>query len=219
MKDRNILFVLLLTILIVFTAGCTSYLRDSSYTMRFFVNETGEILDGKVLNNDNLLGYTENGSLNTNLERLRPGLIALNGTYQGQPFEFYFEFASGNLNYSGINFSVRTSDIKKVLFNTSVLDIPKLEGMIFDLVNNERRKSGIKVLNWNDRIAVIAREYSKTLSVEGFHHKDTEGRDVGDRLKIYKIFYTVASENLYMLDGINESVNISENVFHGRNPA
>src|SRR3989304_2969606 len=148
MKDRNVFFILLLSILIVFTAGCTSYLGDSSYTMRFFVNERGESLDGKVLNNDKLLGYTENGSLNTNLENLRPGLIALNGTYQGQPFEFYFEFASDNLNYSGINFSVRADDIKKVLFDASVLDIPKNERMIFDLTNNERRKSGIKVLNW-----------------------------------------------------------------------
>ncbi|HEY9247194.1 MAG TPA: CAP domain-containing protein, partial [Candidatus Methanoperedens sp.] len=74
---------------------------------------------------------------------------------------------------------------------------------------------GIKILKWNDRVAQVARNYSKILSIEGFHHKDIEGKDAGDRLKENKIFYIVAAENLFMLSGLNNSVNISRTIVDG----
>jgi uncharacterized protein YkwD len=215
MSGKKALFVILLVSLTMFTAGCTSYVRDSSYRMRFSINETGEPLEGNVFNNGVLQGYAQNGSFATNLEKLRPGLITLNGTYESNPFEFYFEFPPESFNYSGINFTVRKTDVGKILFNTSLLDVPKLEREIFDLVNKERAKSGLKPLKWNDRIAAVAKNYSNTLSIQGFHHKDIEGKDAGDRLKENKIFYTVASENLYMAEGLNETVNISETAVNG----
>ncbi|HEY9206086.1 MAG TPA: CAP domain-containing protein, partial [Candidatus Methanoperedens sp.] len=171
--------------------------------------------DGRVFNNDNLLGYTQNGNFTTNPEKLRPGLISLNGTYDKQPFEFYFEFPGSSLNYKRMEFSVHTDELKSALFDASVLDIPELEHEVFNLVNEERRKGGIKTLKWNDRVARIAGDYSKILSMEGFHHKDVEGKDAGDRLKENKIFYTVAAENLYMLSGLNGSINISKTIVDG----
>ncbi|MBU4077107.1 MAG: hypothetical protein KKI06_10460 [Euryarchaeota archaeon] len=71
------------------------------------------------------------------------------------------------------------------------------------------------MLKWNEKIAAIARSYSKTLSIEGFHHKDLEGKDAGDRLRENNIFYTVAAENLYMMEGLNATVNISETAVTG----
>ncbi|VVB95228.1 Uncharacterised protein [uncultured archaeon] len=198
---------------VIFTSGCTSY--TSSYTMRFFINETGEPLDGNIFNNGNLLGHSLNGTFTTNIEKLRPGLIALNGTYDNQQFEFFFEFPEQNLNYSGIEFSVHTNELKSAIFNTSVLDIPELEHEVFSLINEERKKGGIKTLKLNDKISRIARNYSKTLSIEGFHHKDIEGKDVGDRLKENRIIYTVAAENLYMLSGLNGSTDISRAIVNG----
>ncbi len=209
MISRRTVRVIFLITLILFSAGCTSYIRDSAYTVRFFVNETGEPLEGNVYINGAQLGYAQNGIFHTTLEKLRPGLIALNGTYQGEPFEVYFEFPMENLNYSGTNYSIRAGDLKKYLFNASSLDIPRLERDIFDRVNKERSDSGIKTLKWNDRIASIARNYGRTLSIQGFHHKDLEGKNAGDRLKENNIFYTVAAENLYMIEGLNATVNIA----------
>jgi hypothetical protein len=73
-----------------------------------------------------MLGYAKNGSFTTNLEKLRPGLISLNGTYENQQFDFYFEFPAGSLNYSSMDFSVSTNELRGALFNTSVLDVPRL---------------------------------------------------------------------------------------------
>ncbi len=215
MNAVKAIIVLFITSLVIFTSGCTSFIRDDSYTLRFLVNETGEPLEGTVSNNDNLLGYARNGNITTNIEKLRPGLISLNGTYDGQQFDFYFEFPAGSLNYSSMGFSVRTDELRSALFNASVLDVPGLEREVFSLVNEERRKGDIKALKWNDGIAQIARNYGKTLSIGGFHHKDVEGKDAGDRLKENKIFYTVAAENLFMLSGLNSSANISKTVVDG----
>ncbi len=215
MNRKNTIFVFLIITPIIFMAGCTSYIRDDSYTMRFFINETGQPLEGRVFNNGNQLGFAQNGSFAASIEKLRPGLISLNGTYDNQQFEFFFEFPAGSLNYNGMEFSVHTNELKSALFDTSVLDIPELELEVFSLVNEERRKGGIKTLEWNDRVARVARNYSKILSIEGFHHKDIEGKDAGDRLKENRIFYTVAAENLYMLSGLNSSINISKNIVDG----
>ncbi|VVB88793.1 Cysteine-rich secretory protein family protein [uncultured archaeon] len=213
--NRKIALILVLMASLVITSGCVSNTGNSSYTMHFFINETGEPLEGNIFNNNNLLGYAGNGSFNTSPENLRPGFIALNGTYDNQPFEFVFEFPRESLNYSGMVFPVRKDTLKRFLYNTSGLDIAGLERDIFNRVNEERQKAGIRNLIWNDKIASIAKTYSKTLSIEGFNHKDIEGNDVGDRLKEGKIFYTVAAEDLSMIEGLNGTINISGSIVNG----
>jgi len=54
--DNKYALILLLLASLGFTAGCVSNIQDSSYKMRFFINETGEPLEGSIYNNDNLLG-------------------------------------------------------------------------------------------------------------------------------------------------------------------
>jgi uncharacterized protein YkwD len=215
MNTRKAVSMIFLIVLAVFTAGCTSYVRDSSYNIRFFLNETGEPLEGNVFNNDNLLGYATNGTLVTPIEKLRPGLISLNGTYKNQAFEFFFEFPKDSLNYSGINFSLHMSELNKAIFNTSAIDTQKIEREIFDNINEERKASGTNILKWNSKIAQIARNYSKTLSIEGFAHKDLGGKNVGDRLKENKIFYTIVAEDLYMLEGLSDEGNMSNTIVSG----
>jgi hypothetical protein len=218
MNFKNTFLALFLIISGLLMSGCIAnpgYLGSHSYTMRFFIDETGKPLDGNVFNNENLLGTTQNGSFDVDVGKLRPGNIALNGTIDDHPFEMYFDFPRESLNYSGINFSVSEKNIKGIMFNASLLDISKIERDIFDRINKERQTASIKPLKWNDKIAPIARNYSKTLSIEGFHHKDIEGNDVGDRLKKNKIFYIIVAENLFMIEGVTDSSNISENVVNG----
>jgi uncharacterized protein YkwD len=215
MNFKNTLSIIFLITLASLTAGCTSYIGDSSYRMNFLVNETGELLDGKVSNNDNFLGQTENGSFVTGKEKLRPGLISINGTYHNQTYEVYFEFPRESLNYSGIDFSLHKSDLMKALFNASSLDIQRIEREIFDNINEERKATGTNTLKWNSKIAQVAGNYSKTLSIEGFAHTDLEGRNVGDRLKENKIFYTIVAEDLSMLEGLSDEGNMSRTIVSG----
>lgn len=215
MGNNNAFKGLLIIILAAVTSGCTSFTGDSSYKMSFFVNETFEPLEGNVYNNDYLLGSTANGSFVTSIEKLRPGLISLNGTYNNQTFEVFFEFPKESLNFSGIDFSLHKSALRKALFNASTIDVDKIEQEIFDTINEEKKASGTNILTWNSNIAQVARNYSKTLSIEGFAHKDLEGKSVGDRLKENNIFYTIVAEDLYMLEGLSDEGNMSRTIVNG----
>ncbi|CAG1000090.1 MAG: CAP domain-containing protein [Candidatus Methanoperedens sp.] len=215
MRGNNTVTGFLIIILAIFTAGCTSYIGDSSYKMNFFVNETFEPLEGKVYNNDNFLGFATNGSFVTSIEKLRPGIISINGTYNNQAFDFVFEFSKESFNYSGMDFSLHTNDLNKAIFNASVIDIEKIRREIFDNINEERKASGTNTLKWNSKIAQVAMNYSKTLSIEGFAHSDLEGRSVGDRLRENKIFYTIVAEDLYMIEGLSDEGNMSQTIVNG----
>jgi len=97
-----------------------------------------------------------------------------------------------------MDFSIKKETLKKVLFNTSVLNIVGLERDIFDRVNEERKRSGIKNLKWNDKIASVAKTYSKTLSVEGFNHKASR-RKAG--LYIRGVRQSCEEDEIHLLNG------------------
>ena len=71
------------------------------------------------------------------------------------------------------------------------------EQRMFELVNQERVKFGVKPLVWDERLAEVGREHSKDMFKRGyFSHYSPEGKDVGDRLEDSSINYSLAGENL-----------------------
>jgi len=79
------------------------------------------------------------------------------------------------------------------------------EHQIFDLVNNERSKKRLGRLDWNDRLADMARSYSKQMSKENFFsHYDPEGKTVVDRAKNVRISWQKIGENLFYCSGLTE---------------
>lgn len=71
------------------------------------------------------------------------------------------------------------------------------ERKMFDLVNQERIKFGVKPLIWDEQLAKVGRNHSEDMFVRGyFSHYSPEGKDVGDRLLDISIPFSVAGENL-----------------------
>jgi uncharacterized protein YkwD len=71
------------------------------------------------------------------------------------------------------------------------------ETKMFKLVNEERKKQGIKELEWNSKIVLVARNYAQKMWQERyFGHVSPEGEDVGDRLNKARIKFGLAGENL-----------------------
>ncbi len=71
------------------------------------------------------------------------------------------------------------------------------ETEMFRLVNEERRKQGIKELMWSPEIVAVARVHAKDMwERKYFGHYSPEGQDVGDRLDKAGIDYHLAGENL-----------------------
>ena len=74
---------------------------------------------------------------------------------------------------------------------------------IFELVNRERSRFRLSILQWDDELAHIARRYSRQMAREGFFsHHDREGRSVVERAE--KARWSSIGENLFMCQGMNE---------------
>lgn len=71
------------------------------------------------------------------------------------------------------------------------------ETAMFNLVNEERRKSGIAQLKWRVEAVPVARNHARDMWERGyFGHVSPEGKDVGDRLEGANVMYRIAGENL-----------------------
>lgn len=71
------------------------------------------------------------------------------------------------------------------------------EADIFALVNRERVKHRLQPLEWDDKIAELARNYSRRMAREGFFdHYDPNGKSVSDRAR--KVDWETIGENLFM---------------------
>ena len=76
------------------------------------------------------------------------------------------------------------------------------EAEVFDLVNRERSRARLGTLEWDDRLADLARDYSRRMAREGFFdHYDPSGRTVIDRAQAAHIkHWSVIGENLFVCD-------------------
>lgn len=73
----------------------------------------------------------------------------------------------------------------------------KTEQKMFELVNQERVKIGLKALVWNAQLAEVARKHSRDMFERGyFSHENLEGLSPFDRMEAGGITFKVAGENI-----------------------
>lgn len=78
------------------------------------------------------------------------------------------------------------------------------EFQIFQLVNTERYKYRLENLEWDDKLAEIARDYSRQMAHENFfEHTDLQGKSVVDRAKDWRLKnWSKIGENLFFCSGV-----------------
>lgn len=76
------------------------------------------------------------------------------------------------------------------------------EGEVYALVNRERSKARLGSLAWDNRLAKLARDYSRQMAREGFFdHYDPDGRTVIDRAESARIAnWSSIGENLFVCE-------------------
>jgi uncharacterized protein YkwD len=85
-------------------------------------------------------------------------------------------------------------------FTTSVLSQSQDEQEVFQLVNRERSRVRLGGLQWDERLAKVAREYSRRMAREGFFdHYDSNGKTVMDRASRIP-GWTSIGENLFVCE-------------------
>lgn len=76
------------------------------------------------------------------------------------------------------------------------------EHEVFELVNRERSRMRLSGLEWSDRLASVARDYSRQMAREGFFdHYDRNGKTVIDRMdRAHVRNWSGIGENLFSCD-------------------
>ncbi|MBS1797762.1 MAG: CAP domain-containing protein [Acidobacteria bacterium] len=80
------------------------------------------------------------------------------------------------------------------------------ERAIFDLINEERRKKGLGDLEWDGRLAGVARDYSRRMAREDFFsHYDRDGNSVVERARDSNVRdWRQIGENLFYCEGYDQ---------------
>lgn len=82
---------------------------------------------------------------------------------------------------------------------------------IFQLVNQQRIKSRLEPLAWDENLGRVARSYSKKMAREGFFgHYDRNGKTVSDRSREARVgYWQKIGENLFMVTDNPDYVEMS----------
>jgi uncharacterized protein YkwD len=74
---------------------------------------------------------------------------------------------------------------------------PSLEAQMLQMVNEERKKAGLRILKPDTQLTRVARIHSQDMFVRGyFAHVNPEGKDPFDRMKAANVQFLAAGENL-----------------------
>jgi len=77
------------------------------------------------------------------------------------------------------------------------INISQLENQIHALINNERQKQSLSALDWDGRLADIARSHSQDMAVKNyFNHTGPDGCDTSCRYKQVNYIFSTLAENI-----------------------
>lgn len=96
--------------------------------------------------------------------------------------------------------TVKPGSGETVSLKVKVLELSvdeKAEVEMFKMVNEERKKRGIKELVWRSDVVPVARNHASDMWKRNyFGHISPDGKDAGDRLNDANVSYQMAGENL-----------------------
>jgi len=145
-----------------------------------------------------LVGFPINPGIKRDLVESKIGGYILKGTsgLEKKVNEIFGGVIEDSLTYLTVKPGSKESIPLNVGKSELKVDEVSEQGML-RLVNEERKKRGIKELTWSTEIVPVARGHAMDMwQRHYFGHISPEGKDVGDRLSAAGIKYRLAGENL-----------------------
>jgi uncharacterized protein YkwD len=102
--------------------------------------------------------------------------------------------------------TTRTTTTTTTIPTTAELLI--MEKLVHDVVNQKRNVSGIDPLKWNERVAEVARNHSKTMADTGeFNHTVIPGFNLANRLRNGSVYnWNVSGENILKINIVRQTI-------------
>ncbi len=89
-------------------------------------------------------------------------------------------------------------------------DLQQLEQQVFALTNQARKKVGKRPLLWDDALAQVARSHSQNMGERDFFsHEDPRLGGLSQRLRRFRIPWSLCGENIWMTPGADSEEDIS----------
>lgn len=97
----------------------------------------------------------------------------------------------------------RSPHTKEATLNES--DTAKIERLVFDLVNEERKRRNLAELARHDGLTMAARSHSHNMALRGFFsHVDPIEGNLSERLKRHNLTMSVIAENIFCCYGLTD---------------
>src|SRR3972149_7808146 len=117
----------------------------------------------------------------------------------------------GVIEDSLTSFTIKPGSGESIPLTSEVVELSideVAETQMFQLINEERKKLGIKELEWAPEIVPVSRAHARDMwERKYFSHYSPEGKDVGDRLDAAGISYGLAGENLALAPTVTTAHN------------
>ncbi len=85
--------------------------------------------------------------------------------------------------------------------------IEQMEAEIGNQINNIRQENNLNALQNNEKLAQVARNYSRQMAQENFFsHTSPDGSTLAERVRNAEIFFSVVGENLFQSTNISNPV-------------
>jgi uncharacterized protein YkwD len=127
-------------------------------------------------------------------------------------FAAKFVFSTMIIGLAAFSFELKAAPALQIyskpvpsVYAGAAFNIDADEKRVFDLVNREREKHGLSLMEWNPALSQLARNYSIQMAEENFFgHFDRNGAGVADRAGFMKIKgWRKIGENLFSCSGTN----------------
>lgn len=88
--------------------------------------------------------------------------------------------------------------------------IARMESDVRQRINAIRQQQGLAELRHNDKLAQVARSYSRRMAEQNFFaHVSPQGDTLSDRVKAARIFYFMVGENLFTSTNIPQPTSVA----------
>lgn len=131
--------------------------------------------------------------------RTGPVLIALSQSMEGKLKSIFNDAIVETLNFLTIKQNSEGKvDLGFTVAPEKLRPDPIVEIGMFNLINNERKKEGVKAVRFDEGLRQTAREYGKEMFEKGVfsHYSSVDNASPAERLDRHAIVYAVTGENL-----------------------
>lgn len=192
MAQKRYLKIILISIvstIIVLILAFLVLMYSMKTTYHFYINETGEGLNGDLYQDSVFIGEVEDGYINIVFQTVYTGSLRLEIPIENGTADFYFDLSDDAINSKEWNFWIFSNDLSEAKVTSGGYPVSRESEGIFNGLNKERADKGIPPLKKDKRLENIAGEFALGLLNGSIDGDNLKTDSVSEKMIESKIFF------------------------------